>query len=335
MSIFLRALRGERIERFPVWLMRQAGRYMPEYRRLRAKAKDFLDFCSNVELATKVTLLPEKVLGVDALILFSDILVPLIPLGVKVKFVPGEGPVLNSPPLEDWKEFNPSEVDFVFETVEMVKKRSSLPLIGFSGAPFTLGAYILEGKTAREFREIRKTFYGNRKLFHSLMRKLVDMLIPYLEGQIKAGVDAVQVFDSWSYVMSPEMFDEYLPHLERLAKTLKERHPDVPTIYFFRGSGFLLEKVKELPFDAFSVDWSVEIEKALREVPNKTIQGNLDPTLLYASNDVIERVVGDFLERVADIRKTLYVFNLGHGLSPDMEVEKVKKLVEVVKSFKL
>jgi uroporphyrinogen decarboxylase len=333
MSLFLKALRGERIERFPVWLMRQAGRYMPEYRTLRSKAKDFLDFCSNVELATEVTLLPEKILGIDALILFSDILVPLLPLGIEVKFVPGEGPVLKAPPLEEWKEFEPSKVDYVFETVRRVKRKSNLPLIGFCGAPFTLGAYILEGKTAREFKEIRKTYYGNKKFFHTLMGKLSDVLIPYLENQIEAGVDAVQIFDSWANVMSPEMFEEYKPFLVKIAEGLKAKYPDIPIIYFFRGSGALFEYAKDLPFDTLSVDWTLQIERALREAPNKAIQGNLDPTILYASEDTIEKTVKGFLQRVAKIRKTLYVFNLGHGLAPDMDVQKVKKLVEAVKSF--
>ena len=170
MSLFLASLRGEKIERFPVWLMRQAGRYMKDYRRLRSKVNSFLEFCSNVDLAVEVTLLPERVLGVDALILFSDILVPLQPLGVKVEFTPK--PVLTSPPIEELKEFDPSAVEFVFETVRRVKQKSDLPLIGFAGAPFTLGAYIVEGQTSREFLKIRKLYHSDRERFHLLMEKL-------------------------------------------------------------------------------------------------------------------------------------------------------------------
>ncbi len=334
-SLFLKALKGEKIERFPVWLMRQAGRYMPQYRELRSRVNDFLELCRNAELATEITLLPERLLGVDALILFSDILVPLTALGIDVKFVEGKGPTLKFLHPEKWKGFDPSEVDYVLETVRRVKEKSQLPLIGFAGGPFTLGAYILEGKTSREFVEIRKTFYGNRELFDLLMEKLSDMLVDYLSAQIEAGADAVQVFDSWVWVMSPEMFESYAPYLEKLLKTLKSRHPEVPIIYFFRGSGHLYKKAFELPADAFSIDWSLDMEIALREVGKKALQGNLDPTVLYAPKKVIKRETENLLKKVSSLRETLYVFNLGHGLSSDMELEKVKFLVEVVKGFRL
>ena len=333
MSLFLASLRGEKIERFPVWLMRQAGRYMKDYRRLRSKVNSFLEFCSNVDLAVEVTLLPERVLGVDALILFSDILVPLQSLGVKVEFTPK--PVLTSPPIEGLKEFDPSAVEFVFETVRRVKRKSDLPLIGFAGAPFTLGAYIVEEQTSREFLKIRKLYHSDRERFHLLMEKLTEMTEEYLSLQISAGADAVQLFDSWAFVLSPSAFKEYSIHLQRLFTNLKRKHPRVPLIYFFRGSGHLFELAKELPVDALSVDWTLDIEKPLRELSDKALQGNLDPALLYADKGVIEKAVKNFLQKVAEYRKTLYVFNLGHGLSPDMEEEKVKFLVEVVKSFGL
>jgi uroporphyrinogen decarboxylase len=286
-----------------------------------------------VDLAVEVTLLPERVLGVDALILFSDILVPLQPLGVKVEFTPK--PVLTSPPIEELKEFDPSAVEFVFETVRRVKQKSDLPLIGFAGAPFTLGAYIVEGQTSREFLKIRKLYHSDRERFHLLMEKLTEMTEEYLSLQISAGADAVQLFDSWAFVLSPSAFKEYSIHLQRLFTNLKRKHPRVPLIYFFRGSGHLFELAKELPVDALSVDWTLDIEKPLRELPDKAFQGNLDPALLYADRGAIERAVKNFLQKVAEYRKTLYVFNLGHGLSPDMEEEKVKFLVEVVKSFGL
>jgi len=335
MSLFLKALKGEEINRFPVWLMRQAGRYMPEYRKLRSKAGSFLNFCSNVDLATEVTLLPEKILNVDALILFSDILVPLLPMGVKVDFIPGEGPVLLSPPVDDLKEFEPSEVSYVFEIIVRVKEISEKPLIGFAGAPFTLGAYILEGRTSRDFKEIRKTYYGNIKTFNLLMEKLTGMLKTYLAEQIRAGTDAIQLFDSWAYIMSPEMFENYVPHLWELFSYLKKRYPEVPLIYFFRGSGQLYKKVQKLEgvVDALSLDWTLSMETALRELKAFSIQGNMDPTVLYTSDEVIEERVKQILETVLKYRRTRYVFNLGHGLAPDMEVEKVKKLVETVRNF--
>ena len=315
--------------------MRQAGRYMPQYRELRKRARDFIAFCSNVELAVEVTLLPERLLSVDALILFSDILVPLIPLGIEVKFEEGKGPLLKAPPLEEWKTFKPEEVGFVFETINEVKRRSSLPLIGFSGAPFTLLAYILEGKTSREFKEIRKLYYSDRELFRNYLKSLTQMLKTYLEKQIEAGADAVQIFDSWSFIASPQMFEEYLPHLEELIKHLKGRFPNTPIIYFFKGSGHLWEKAIKLSADAFSIDWTLPIDKALSVFKKRALQGNLDPTILYADKKTIEEEVLKLLREVSKNRKTLYVFNLGHGLMPDMELEKVKHLVEVVKNFKL
>jgi len=333
MSTFLASLRGEKVNRFPVWLMRQAGRYIKAYRRLRSKVNTFLEFCSNVDLAVEVTLLPERILGIDALILFSDILVPLLPLGVKVEFKPK--PFLKSPPIEELKEFDQAKVDFVFETIRKVKEKSELPLIGFAGAPFTLGAYIVEGQTSREFLNIRKLYHSDREKFNLLMEKLTEMTEEYLSAQISAGVDAVQLFDSWAFVLSPSAFKEYFNHLRRLMESLKRKHPEVPIIYFFRGSGHLFETAKDLPADALSVDWTIDIEKPLKVLSTKALQGNLDPALLYADREVIEREVTNFLQKVVNYRKTLFVFNLGHGLSPDMEEEKVKFLVEVVKRFKL
>jgi uroporphyrinogen decarboxylase len=313
--------------------MRQAGRYMPQYRAIRKRVSNFVELCLNPELAVEITLLPEKLLGVDALILFSDILIPLIPMGIEVEFKKGEGPHLKAPSVEDWKRFDPEGVKEVFETVRGVKKRSKLPLIGFSGAPFTLAAYIFEGKTAREYREIRKLFYKDRKTFHKALERLADTLAVYLNKQVEAGADALQIFDSWAGIMSPQLFEEYRPHLEGLIERVKEKHPDVPIIYFFRG-GHLFELAKKLPADALSVDWTVNLEKALRET-DKTLQGNLDPTVLYADNETIKNEVQNLLSRVAAVRKTKYIFNLGHGLAPDMELEKVRLLVETVKGFRL
>ncbi|NPB05874.1 MAG: uroporphyrinogen decarboxylase, partial [Aquificae bacterium] len=330
-SLFLRALRGEPVERFPVWLMRQAGRYMPEYRALRSKVKNFWELCSTVELAVEVTLLPERLLGVDALILFSDILVPLKALGFGVRFEEGKGPLLEVPPPSEWRRFDPSEVSFVFETVKGVKKRSSLPLIGFGGAPFTLAAYAFEGKTSREFKEVRKVLHGNPKLFDLVMEKLTEMSVEYLSEQVKAGADALQLFDSWAFVLSPEAFGRYSRWLRELALELKRRHPETPVIYFFRGSGHLYRKAFELPFDAFSIDWTLDLETALRAVGGAALQGNLDPALLFAPEEVLKEETLKVLEAAARKRKTKFVFNLGHGIWPETDPAKVRFLVEVVK----
>ncbi|MCS6875338.1 MAG: uroporphyrinogen decarboxylase [Aquificaceae bacterium] len=329
--LLLKSLRGEKIPRFPVWLMRQAGRYMSQYRELRNKEKDFLSFCKNVELSIKASLLPVEILGVDAVIIFSDILVPLEPMGVKVEFLEGEGPRLF------WdgralKKLNFSQVEFVGEIIKGVKEGlKDVPVIGFCGAPFTLMAYMVEGGSSKEFKKT-KGFMWKGEEYHRVMSLLVESLLEYLKGQIRAGADVVQVFDSWAMHMPYDDFEEYATtYLKVLFEELK-KFSSVPVVYFFRGSGSFLRALKRLPVDALSVDWTVDMIGAMRE-SSKAFQGNLDPAVLYSDEETIVKKVRSLLRCIP--RKTGYVFNLGHGLMPDMDVNKVRLLVETVQSYEL
>ncbi len=333
-EILLKSLRGEKIERFPVWLMRQAGRYMSEYRRLRAKAGDFLDFCKNVELAVEASLLPLKLLDVDAIIIFSDILVPLEAIGVKVRFLEGEGPKLDwDGELGSLKDYDPEENGYVYEIIRQVKKaQSKVPVIGFAGAPFTLSSYMIEGASSREFRRTKLFMWERERHFFNLMETLTEVIFEYLSHQIEAGADVVQIFDSWTNYLSYGDYEYYVyPFIDELINRLKSNY-DTPVIYFFKGSSSFFDLAASTSADALSVDWSVELSQACLRT-DKALQGNLEPSVLYAAEEVIRHKTLQLLRSVP--RSSRYVFNLGHGLAPDMEFDKVKLLVDTVKSFKL
>ena len=332
--LLLDSLKGEKIPRFPLWLMRQAGRYMPQYRELRDKEKDFISFCKNVDLAVRASLLPLELLGVDAIIIFSDILVPLEPMGVNVRFEEGEGPVLSwDGDVSSLKRISFSQVEFVGEIIRGVKGQvKGVPVIGFCGAPFTLMAYMMEGGSNRDFRKTKLFMWTKREEYKRLMNLLVENLLEYLKGQIKAGADLLQVFDSWAMYMPYEDFEEYAQsYLKVLFEGLK-KYSDTPIIYFYRGSGSFLKALESLPVDALSVDWTVDMIEAMRNSSN-AFQGNLDPAVLYAEE---ETIVSKALELLRCIpRRSKYIFNLGHGLMPDMDLNKVKLLVDTVKGYRL
>ncbi len=331
-DLLLRSIRKEPVERFPVWLMRQAGRYMKEYRELRSRVDSFLELCKDVDLATKISLLPLELLGVDGIIIFSDILVPLESLGIRVSFVEGEGPrVVWSGDLSSLNKYDPSYNGFVYEIIKRVKEaQDEVPVIGFSGAPFTLASYILEGGSTRDFRNTKLFMWGRKAEFSELMEVLTDTVYEYLSHQIEAGADVVQVFDSWCGVLSRSDYEELVfPHVEELVKRLKERY-DTPIIYFFEGSSAFIDLALELEADVLSTDWSVDLPSLMAR-HDKVFQGNLEPSVLYADNETIKLKALELLRSIP--RKTGYIFNLGHGLAPDMEFDKVKLLVDTVQSF--
>ena len=331
-DLLLRSIRGEKIERFPVWLMRQAGRYMKEYRELRAKERDFLSFCKNVELAVKVSLLPLELLSVDAIIIFSDILVPLESLGAKVEFVEGEGPKLSwNKDIYSLAKYNPEDNAFVYKVIEGVKSaQSEVPVIGFAGAPFTLASYMIEGSSSREFRKTKLFMWEREKEFQRLMEILTETLVEYVSRQIEAGADLIQLFDSWANYLSYADYEYFVyPHVEALIEELKSRY-DVPLIYFFKGSSSFFELADQTSADALSVDWSVDLSILSLET-DKALQGNLEPSVLYSTEEVIKHKTLELLRSIP--RKSKYVFNLGHGLAPDMDFKKVKLLVDTVRSF--
>jgi uroporphyrinogen decarboxylase len=314
--------------------MRQAGRYMPAYRALRAR-HGFLELCKNPELAAEVTLQPVAQLGVDAAILFADILLVIEPLGVGLEFAKGEGPIIHRPvrSMEAVAKLGSvdveSEVGFVFETVRRARRAlpPELPLIGFAGAPFTVASYLVEGGPSRDYRHTKGLMYDEPQAWHRLMSLLVDVTARYLAGQISAGVQAVQLFDSWVGVLAPEDYRSFvLPHSRDLIRALPA---SVPVIHFGTGTAALLPLMREAGGDVIGLDWRVDLDAGWRAVGHDVaVQGNLDPVVLFARPTVIRERVRAILDRAAG--RAGHIFNLGHGILPQTPVEHVKTLVEMV-----
>ena len=331
----LKAARGEKTDYTPIWIMRQAGRYSARYREIRAKAGSFMELCRNPELAAEVTLIPIEEIGVDAAILFSDILVPVEKMGINVSFVEGKGPVLEPKVerLEDVEKLKipvPEEdLPYVLETIRLIKEKlTDRPLIGFSGAPFTLASYILEGGSSRSYIAAKSTMWSNPELWDPLMSKLTETVTEYLSAQITAGVDLVQIFDSWMGVLAREDYEQFVfPYTERIVNELKKRHPETPIIHFGVNSAHLLEVNNRLNVDVIGLDWKTEIPFALERV-DKSIQGNLDPVALFADEETIEKKVRRILQE--GLRARGHIFNLGHGILPPTDPEKARFLVDTV-----
>ncbi len=331
---FLRACRREKTAFTPIWLMRQAGRYLPEYRALRAK-HDFLTLCKTPAAATEVTLQPIERLGVDAAILFADILLVLEPLGVGLEFTRGEGPHIARPvrSAADVARLDPvdvpSSVGFVFETVRLVRKALAdrVPLVGFAGAPFTLASYLIEGGASREFLHTKRFMRGEPAAWHALMARLAGITAEYLNGQIGAGAQAVQLFDSWVGTLSPADYREFvLPHSRAVLSRLA---PGVPTIHFGTGTATLLELMKEAGGDVLGLDWRVDLGPTWDRLGGDVaVQGNLDPAVLLAPVPEIRRAAGAILEGAA--RRPGHIFNLGHGVHQETPVDHVRALVDLV-----
>jgi uroporphyrinogen decarboxylase len=331
----LRALRGETTEKPPVWLMRQAGRYLPEYRALRAQAKDFLTFCLTPELAAEATVQPIRRFGFDAAILFADILIVPYALGQEVGFREGEGPVLA--PVEDVAklrvEMVASRIEPVLETLRQVKP--ALPpettLIGFAGAPWTVATYMVEGGSSRDFARVKRWAFGEPKRFAALIDRIVEATVTYLMAQIGAGAEVVQLFDSWAGVLPEAEFRRWvIEPTQRIVGALKARHPSLPLIGFPRGAGVLYETYRrETGVDAVSLDPMVPLGWARERLQAQgPVQGNLDPMLLVVGGEPMAeavRVIRDELDRGP------FVFNLGHGILPETPPEHVAELVELVR----
>ena len=334
---FLKACRREPTEYTPVWLMRQAGRYLKEYRALRKKYS-FLEMCKNSELAAQVTLQPIEKFGLDAAIIFSDILIPLEPMGVEFEFAKGEGPIFHHP-LRQMKEveklriIEPEEdTSFLMEAIRIVRKEleGKIPLIGFSGAPFTLASYIIEGGHSKNYILTKNLMYQDRPTWDALMEKLSEMLIRYLNAQIRSGVQALQIFDSWVGCLSPHDYGEYvLPYSKKVIEGIGE---NVPIIQFATSHSTLLELMKGAGGDVIGVDWRVDIGEAWGRIGyDVAIQGNLDPVVLLAPVDLIEKEVKRILDGVKG--RPGHIFNLGHGILPNTPAENVAALVDMVHEY--
>ncbi|NVB39353.1 uroporphyrinogen decarboxylase [Pseudenhygromyxa sp. WMMC2535] len=336
---FLDACRGHRPERTPVWLMRQAGRYLPEYRAIRAKVS-FLELCRTPELAAEVTVQPIDRLGVDAAILFSDILVVFDAMDVAVEFKPG--PVLPQPvrtraDIEGLRWGDPvAEVSYVMDAVRACKRALAdrVPLIGFCGAPFTTCSYLIEGGGSRDFLEVKKLIFSAPELFRQLMANMSALLADYLIGQIDAGVDAVQIFDSWAGALGPRDYVEHvLPHTRALVERVQAHVPAgrerVPVILFARGNANLLAHTATIPADVLGVDWSIGMSEAIDIVgPERVVQGNLDPGVLLGPKALIHARAQEIV--AAGARAKAHVFNLGHGISRVTDPEHAKAMVDAV-----
>ncbi|MFZ3207318.1 MAG: uroporphyrinogen decarboxylase [Geobacteraceae bacterium] len=329
---FLDACWGKQVDCTPVWLMRQAGRYLPDYMRVRSKCT-FLELCKTPELAAEVSIQPVDILGVDAAILFSDILTPVEPMGMKLDFVPG--PVFEHPirTLADVDKLRipemASDVPYVLETIRILRKElvAKAPLIGFGGAPFTLACYMVEGKGSKDFAQIKRMMYAAPEVYAALMEKITTMSIEYLNAQIGAGAQAIQIFDTWGGILSPADYERYvLPYTTRLIGGLNRQ--DTPVIHFVKGGGVMLDTVREAGGDVMGLDWHVNLGRARDTLGAMSVQGNLDPTVLYASPDIIEREVRRILDENAD--RPGHIFNLGHGILPTVPPENAKFMVETV-----
>ncbi len=340
-SLFLRALRRQPVERTPIWMMRQAGRYLPEYRQTRALAGDFLSLCKNPELACEVTLQPLRRYAMDAAILFSDILTIPDAMGLGLYFAEGEGPRFHHPvrDLEAIKKLQVPETTeslaYVTNAVRLIRKEmpQELPLIGFSGSPWTLACYMVEGQSTRDFKHILKLIYTESEAAHLLLQKLAVSVTDYLEEQIKAGVNAVMLFDTWGGILTPENYQSFsLAYMQQIIQQLKVNHPDIPVILFTKGGGQWLECMAATGCDALGLDWTCDLAEARRRVGDKVaLQGNLDPSVLLSSEKCIREQVQKVLASYG--HGTGHVFNLGHGVTPDVPPEHVAAMVEAVHEF--
>ncbi|GGK12256.1 uroporphyrinogen decarboxylase [Luteimonas terricola] len=342
---FLRALRREPVDCTPVWLMRQAGRYLPEYRASRAKAGSFLAMAKNPELACEVTLQPLERFDLDAAILFSDILTIPDAMGLGLYFVDGEGPKFERP-LRDAASIAKlgvpdmeTELRYVTDAVRVIRREldGRVPLIGFSGSPWTLACYMVEGGGSKAFSIIKAMAHNDPKALHALLSVNTDAVIAYLAAQRAAGAQALQVFDTWGGVLSPAMYREFsLPYLTRIARELErgEGPERTPLIVFGRGNAAYLEDLADSGAEGVGVDWLIELGEAAQRTGGKVaLQGNLDPTTLYGSPDAIRSEVRRALDSYRDGNggsREGHVFNLGHGMSPDMDPEHVRVLVDEV-----
>jgi uroporphyrinogen decarboxylase len=335
--LFLKALRGEQVERPPVWMMRQAGRYLPEYMELRSKY-DFFTRVQTPELACEITLQPIDIIGTDAAILFSDILVVPQAMGLEVQLVESKGPFLPNTTTTQ-SEIDalrtteaPGRLQYVYDAIRLTKKELNgrVPLIGFAGAPFTILCYMVEGKGSKAFDKAKQFCFSQPALAHQLLGKITDVTIEYLKGQVAAGADCIQVFDSWSGLLSPEDFKTFAqPYLERIAASVA---PLTPVILFPKGSWYALRDLSHSGASALGIDWCITPEMA-RELTGHsvTLQGNFDPNKLLLPVSDIKDAVHRMIDAFGAQR---YVVNLGHGILPNIPVDHARAFVEAVKSYK-
>ncbi|GBE12293.1 uroporphyrinogen decarboxylase [bacterium BMS3Bbin14] len=333
---FLRACRGEKTDYTPVWFMRQAGRYLPEYQAVRGKVS-FLELCKDPELCTEVSIQPVDILDVDAAIMFSDILIPMEAMNLRLEFHEGRGPVFPDPirdrqGVDDLLVPDPDEaMPFVMETIRLLRRELKVPLIGFSGAPFTLATYLIEGGSSKVFLETKRMMYQAPELYHALLAKITECTSLYLQAQARAGAQALQIFDSWVGILAPDDYRRFvLPYVQSIISDLR-KVTDVPVIYFANNGATLIELTRTAGADVLGLDWRIDIRDAVARVGDHAVQGNLDPVALFLPRDQLEARIKRILDNAAGARG--HIFNLGHGILPQTPPEQARIAVEAVHRF--
>jgi uroporphyrinogen decarboxylase len=334
-DLLLRAARGEKTERTPVWMMRQAGRILPEYKTVRNALSGFKELVETPERAAEVTIQPVDILGVDAAIIFSDILVIPEAMGLKYEMIESKGPYFPEVVKEMKDVVNlriadgETDLPYVGEAIKIVKKELNgrVPVIGFAGAPWTIFAYMTEGKGSKTFSVAKSYLYAQPQFSHLLLQKITESTISYLKSQIKAGADIVQIFDSWAGILGPQQFSEFsLRYIQQICDAISE----VPVIVFAKGANYAINDISKTSCFVVGLDWTVSPELARTEAPTKILQGNLDPCVLYADFATIRKETKNMLKAFGPGH---HIANLGHGLYPDIDKEKAKCFVETVKEF--
>lgn len=337
---YLKACLQQPVDRTPIWMMRQAGRYLPEYRQLRAEAGSFMDLCTNPELACEVTLQPLRRYPLDAAILFSDILTIPDAMGLGLYFTPGEGPAFRKPvrsaadvkalPIPDPNQ----ELKYVIDAVSTIRRelKGEVPLIGFSGSPWTLATYMVEGGTTKNFSEVKGLMYKEPAIMHQLLDKLADSIIVYLNAQVESGAQALMIFDTWGGVLSPRDYQEFsLRYMQKIVDGLKREHDgqQIPVTLFTKGGGAWLDIMAATGCDCLGVDWTTDLADARAKVAGKVaLQGNMDPSILYASDERIREEVATILASYG--KGSGHVFNLGHGIHQTVDPEKAGVFIQSV-----
>ena len=334
-DLLLRAAKGEKVERTPVWLMRQAGRILPEYRAIRNSLSGFIELVKTPELAAEVTIQPVDILGVDAAIIFSDILVIPEAMGLSYEMIEKKGPffpktIANKADVDHLQIVNGEELTYVYDAIKITKKELNgrVPLIGFSGASWTLLSYMVEGSGSKTFSKARNMLYTQPEVAHLLLQKLTDSIINYIKGQIAAGADLIQLFDSWAGVLPPAQYEEFsMKYIRQICDAITE----VPITVFAKGAYFAREAMGQLNCEVIGLDWNMDISESRKLIgDHKTLQGNLDPCALYGSFEDVKKSTRKMLDEFSNSR---HIANLGHGIYPDIDPEKVKCFIETVNEY--
>ena len=338
-ELFLDAFSDKKNIASPLWIMRQAGRYLPEYRKVRSNFENFMDMCRNADACCEVALQPLRRYDLDAAIVFSDILTIPEAMGMDLSFIKGKGPIFSNP-IRGSKDIDNllnndnviDDLNYVYNAVKITKSAVNVPLIGFTGSPWTLAAYMIEGQGSKQFNFLRKFMYSQPDLMHKLLMKVSNIIIDYLSMQVQNGADSLMIFDTWGGILPKDKYAEFsLKYMEYISLAVKNKHKDIPIVFFTKGGSNFLDLYKGLSCNGVGVDWNVSIDEARNRLgDNIVIQGNFDPAMLYASHNEIKQTIKKTMNYI-NADKNNYIVNLGHGVYPDVDPEKVKTLVESVR----